>query len=242
MNGVNAELVTEFAKDKVWEENSEVFKPNNQIYLLGKQFYRMSRCKDKVNVIVTDSPLPLSILYNKSTVLSQSFNDVVMEKEQITFKPLSLRPHWAQFTINQLHWLILCMVTFTIYCCFGNFLFHEIFLYLGIFLVLYLVYQVLYLARMEYIITSDQIIFLHGVISHSTDYMELYRVIDYQQHRSLMQQPTGLKTVVIYSGDRNTPVMQLVGMEEKDDVVKEIRRRVEYNKQLKHIYEITNRM
>ena len=79
MNGVNAELVTEFAKDKVWEENSEVFKPNNQIYLLGKQFYRMSRCKDKVNVIVTDSPLPLSILYNKSTVLSQSFNDVVMD-------------------------------------------------------------------------------------------------------------------------------------------------------------------
>lgn len=165
-----------------------------------------------------------------------------MEKEQITFKPLSLRPHWAQFTINQLHWLILCLVTFTIYCCGGKFLFHVIFLYLGIFLVLYLGYQVLYLARMEYIVTSDQIIFLHGVISHSTDYMELYRVIDYQQHRSLMQQLTGLKTVVIYSGDRNTPVMQLIGMKEKDDVVKEIRRRVEYNKQLKHIYEITNRM
>lgn len=165
-----------------------------------------------------------------------------MEKEQITFMPLSLRPHWAQFTINQLHWLILSLVTFTIYCCGGNFLFHEIFLYLGIFLVLYLVYQVLYLARMEYIVTSDQIIFLHGVISHSTDYMELYRVIDYQQHRSFMQQLTGLKTVIIYSGDRNTPVMQLIGMKEKDDVVKEIRRRVEYNKQLKHIYEITNRM
>ena len=33
--GVNAELVTEFAKDKVWEENDEVFK--NQAYIFGKQ-------------------------------------------------------------------------------------------------------------------------------------------------------------------------------------------------------------
>lgn len=160
----------------------------------------------------------------------------------MNFKPLSLRPHWAQFTINQLHWLILCIVTFTICCYTNNGILKTVSLYAGIALLLYLAYQVVYLARMQYIVTNDQIIFLHGVISHSTDYMELYRVIDYQQRRSLMQQLTGLKTVVIFSGDRNTPIMQLVGMKEKDDVVKEIRIRVEYNKEMKHIYEITNRM
>lgn len=78
MDGINAELITEFAKDKVWEENSEVFKPDNQCYLFGKQFYRMSRCKDKVDVIVTDSPLPLSIFYNKSNVLGEDFNKTIM--------------------------------------------------------------------------------------------------------------------------------------------------------------------
>ena len=31
--GVNAELVTEFVKDKVWENNEEVFK--NQAYIFG---------------------------------------------------------------------------------------------------------------------------------------------------------------------------------------------------------------
>ena len=160
----------------------------------------------------------------------------------MTFKPLSLRPHWLQFSINQLHWLLLCLIVFTVYFYATEFLFRDIFLYVGIFLLLYLLYQVAYLARMEYIVTSDQIIYLHGVISHSTDYMELYRVIDYQQHRSLMQQITGLKTVVIYSGDRNTPVMNIIGMKENMDVVQEIRKRVEYNKTLKHIYEITNRM
>lgn len=75
MAGVNAELITEFAKDKVWEENKEVFK--NQAYLFGKQYYRMSRCKDKVDVLVTDSPLLLSILYNEDETLGREFNAVV---------------------------------------------------------------------------------------------------------------------------------------------------------------------
>ena len=76
MRGINTELVTEFAKDKVWEENKEVFK--NQAYLFGKQSFKMSRCKDKVDVIVTDSPLFLSAIYNEDPVLGETFNKVVL--------------------------------------------------------------------------------------------------------------------------------------------------------------------
>lgn len=76
MAGVNAELVTEFAKDKVWEESKEVF--NNQAYIFGKQYFRISRCENKVDVIVTDSPLVLSIIYNNSEVLGEDFNKVVL--------------------------------------------------------------------------------------------------------------------------------------------------------------------
>ena len=50
MAGVNAELVTEFAKDKVWEENKAVFK--NQAYIFGKQYFKISRCADKVDVVI----------------------------------------------------------------------------------------------------------------------------------------------------------------------------------------------
>lgn len=79
MAGVNAELVTEYAKDKVWEENSEILsKPDNQIYIFGKQFYRMNRCADKVDVIVTDSPLPISIIHNNSDILGDAFNEIVV--------------------------------------------------------------------------------------------------------------------------------------------------------------------
>lgn len=77
IHGVNAELVTEFAKDKVWEQNNEVFK--NQSYIFGKQSYRIARCADKVDVIVTDSPLPLSIFYNNDKRLTENFNKSVMD-------------------------------------------------------------------------------------------------------------------------------------------------------------------
>ena len=75
MLGVNAELVTEFAKDKVWENNTEVL--SNQTYIFGKQHFRISRCADKVDVIVTDSPLLLSALYNNSDLLGEEFNNLV---------------------------------------------------------------------------------------------------------------------------------------------------------------------
>ena len=45
MAGINAELVTEFAKDKVYEDTKEVFK--NQTYILGKQSFKQSKLRDK---------------------------------------------------------------------------------------------------------------------------------------------------------------------------------------------------
>lgn len=77
MEGINCELVTEFAKDKVWEESTEVFK--NQAYIFGKQSFRISRCYNKVDVIITDAPLPTSIIYNTNPHLTENFNKTVMD-------------------------------------------------------------------------------------------------------------------------------------------------------------------
>lgn len=77
MHGINCELVTEFTKDKVWENTQEVFK--NQAYIFGKQSFKISRCAEKVDVIITDSPLPLSIFYNNDPRLTENFNQSVMD-------------------------------------------------------------------------------------------------------------------------------------------------------------------
>lgn len=76
--GVNAELVTEFAKDKTWEGNATAL--GCQEYVFGKQSYRLARCRADVDIIVTDSPLPLSILYTQDPALlaGDAFRQVVM--------------------------------------------------------------------------------------------------------------------------------------------------------------------
>ena len=103
-----------------------------------------------------------------------------------------------------------------------------------------LLYRFIYLRRTRYHIGSEQLISRHGVLSRKTDYMEQYRIVDFVEHQSLMQQLCGLKTVRIFSMDRNTPRLDLVGIRHNFDVVTLIRERVEYNKRKKGIYEITN--
>lgn len=75
MMGVNCELVTEFAKDKVWEKNNEAL--SNQIYIFAKQYYRITRCAEKVDVVITDSPLFLSPFYNKDPDIDEPLKQLV---------------------------------------------------------------------------------------------------------------------------------------------------------------------
>jgi hypothetical protein len=74
LNGVDCEYVTEFAKDKVWENNGEVFKC--EFYITGKQSFKISRCFGKVDVIITDSPIAISMAYSES----DKFKAAVLEE------------------------------------------------------------------------------------------------------------------------------------------------------------------
>ena len=76
MRGVNVELITEFAKDLTWENNSCAL--SCQEYVLGNQSYRLHRCRDKVDVIITDSPIFLSILFKQEEYLDEHFDLTVM--------------------------------------------------------------------------------------------------------------------------------------------------------------------
>lgn len=73
---IETELALEFAKDLVWEENLDLLK--NQIYVFGNQLHRIERLNNKVDVIITDSPILLSIIYKQEN-LSETFDKLVLE-------------------------------------------------------------------------------------------------------------------------------------------------------------------
>lgn len=77
MNGINAELITEFAKDKTWEHNKTAI--DNQVYLFAKQYYKITRCSDQVDVIVTDSPILLSIFYGKDKFYAEELKPLILK-------------------------------------------------------------------------------------------------------------------------------------------------------------------
>ena len=138
-------------------------------------------------------------------------------------KTIVIHPHTGQFVINELPTLVLCG-TVWVYGGMEGLPLTAIATVIALILSLLLLYRYLYLRR----------------IRRKVDYMELYRIVDFQEHQSLLQQFCGLKTVRILSMDRNTPRLDLIGIFHRDDLVSIIRERVETNKRKKGIYEITN--
>lgn len=63
IKGYNVEMVSEFAKDLVYENRMDTMK--DELYIFAKQNHRLFRVKDKVDIIVTDRPLPLTCVYDK---------------------------------------------------------------------------------------------------------------------------------------------------------------------------------
>lgn len=84
LDGVNCEYVPEFAKDKCWEDNKTVFAiPENQFFIGANQLYRMTVLKDKVDVIITDSPLYLNAFYNTSDALGKEYETVMFRLSEM---------------------------------------------------------------------------------------------------------------------------------------------------------------
>jgi len=62
LSGVNAELITEYAKDLVYDNNlDEISK--HQEFIFAEQHRRLYRLNNKVDIAIVDSPLLLSAIY-----------------------------------------------------------------------------------------------------------------------------------------------------------------------------------
>lgn len=149
-----------------------------------------------------------------------------------------VRPSVRQWLCNEWFLLLLDIAgyLFILLSGYSNWL-----LLLPLLISLHLWYQLLYLRNMKFTFTQELLIHEYGVFSKRFEYVELYRVFDFHETISFVQNLLGIKTVIIYSGDRTSPRLAMSGVEQGYSLVPTIRHRVEYNKRRKGIYEFTNR-
>ena len=151
---------------------------------------------------------------------------------------VNIRPDWRQFIINELPNMVLTIIFLVIGGL--DIPFSSVFFCIALALLFLLYYRLMYLRNIEYTITDQQLVYAHGIFTRSRDYIELYRIVDYDEKRSLMQQIAGLKTIIVHSGDRTMPRLRIIGIREDTDLVHLLRERVAYNRSRMNIHEFAN--
>lgn len=92
----------------------------------------------------------------------------------------------------------------------------------------------------KYRIGIDQLMYQRGLFSVRRDYIELYRVVDFEESRSLLEIILGIKTVTVYACDRTMPCLRIIGVPKDLNVIDAIRERCIRSRKLNGIYEIAN--
>lgn len=107
-------------------------------------------------------------------------------------------------------------------------------------LIFYLIYRYLFQINISWTISDEQLIYRRGVISIEIDYLELYRIYDYTEYRTFLDRIFHLKNVRIVSTDHTSPSLTIKGINYKEDLLTELRSKVEQRKDQRRIYEIAN--
>ena len=159
--------------------------------------------------------------------------------ESSPYTEVQIRPDWRQLLIDELV-SILGALGLLFIGGLDSVPYHSVFFCVALALVFKVYYRYVYLKGMLYTVTGEQLVYEHGVFTRSRDYIELYRIVDFDEKRSFLQLILGLKTIIVHSGDRTLPKLRIIGVREATDVVGCLRERVSYNRKRMNIHEFAN--
>lgn len=137
--------------------------------------------------------------------------------------------------------------TFIFFICSLLFTGHEdkmlrlVALWSTLILFIYLFCRYWYYHTVMWEVTDTQIKSTSGILRRTVNYIELYRVVDYLEEQTLLQQIFGIKDIHIISGDRTDPSLRIYGIPNNLDLVKQIKPLVNKCRKENQIYEIANR-
>lgn len=159
---------------------------------------------------------------------------------EMTHVNMTHRPHFLEYVSKDLPIIILCILGWLMVACLGQKTSPWTVAILAFF-TLYLFIHCLYITSMKYHIGREQLMYERGLFTIKRDYIEMYRIVDYEESRNFLQMIFGLKTVTIHACDRTTPNLKIIGIPKNLDIIPAIRERCEYCKKKRGVYEIANR-
>ena len=110
--------------------------------------------------------------------------------------------------------------------------------YLAALVFLFLGYQILKVWCICYEITTGELRHTHGILRRRHDYIELYRIKDFQVDRPLVYRFFGMGNLIVYTSDKTSPVFRLEAIRRPEEIYTILRERVEQNRREKHVFEV----
>lgn len=157
-------------------------------------------------------------------------------------KKLTIKPGWREYLAQNLLWMLLIIAaTIAIPLIRNDTWVRGAALLCMAGLILTQMVVFIKLTAVKWTIDDEQIARTMGVFSKTTDYTELYRVTDYQEVQTFMQRIFGVKTLIVISTDKTDGQLPIYGYPAKADLKSFLRIKVENNKRIHNVYEITNR-
>lgn len=92
----------------------------------------------------------------------------------------------------------------------------------------------------KWVIGERKIAIHRGVINKVVDHTELFRILDIKETRNVLDLMFGVETIHLYSQDLTDPDLRIFGVKVSKEVVEEINDRVQNQRRLNKVLEITN--
>ena len=110
--------------------------------------------------------------------------------------------------------------------------------YAAIIAIIFLGYRILKVWCTHYEITTGELKHTYGILHRRHDFIELYRIKDFQVDRPLIYRIFGLGNLRVYTSDKTSPVFRLIAIKKPQEVYNILRERVEQNRRDKHVFEV----
>ena len=110
--------------------------------------------------------------------------------------------------------------------------------YLTVMVLLRLGYRILKIRCMRYEITPEELEYHSGIFSRKHEYIELYRVKDFEINRPLIYRLFGRGDLILHTSDKTNPQFWMEAIRDPEETYTVLRAFVERNRRLKHVYEV----